>query len=566
MLINGILLIILIAIFVFAVLHQRSNQQKKDATDPLADLQSQRKDTVVQALNDLNCEAKWKTEDNEDIAIFDYQSGHFTIRIKKDTPYIELMYLFFYQTTVENIQHVRTVCNTCNINSENTRLFYSISDGSNDIDVHASNSLLLEKQTAQQVLKRAMTNSFQSQNLFVRLFTETNKSNNQHNEEDPEREDVRWKREIELLAEQEIAHQNIDNITRTTDADPLELKTMLATALDLNDIFPQRLTIMTNSQVDTLSNAEAILSYHITKPLIKNGDFIAQEATLILAYNAPDTPDTERTISIHLKAEKKAEQALYFRVTATIIPLPASNDTEVGSKENLPFACSFLAAFDLSSPKQRLDKFQYMWKEAKEIIKTNPDELSQEQQLIAECIDPKPSYNIYMGAVLFRDKRFYEATLLLKKAFDFLKHTVKNAKTSEQEKFFYICYLLGFCYSELKQYEKALYFLEITIHLRRITYTEEYVNCMISLEDFRALDVIENLMTETQEGNDDDEATPPHINAFLNFLKRRKAYVLIEEKNFDEAQAMLQKMLDEPENSDFAISELAYLQKKKGTN
>jgi hypothetical protein len=49
--------------------------------------------------------------------------------------------------------------------------------------------------------------------------------------------------------------------------------------------------------------------------------------------------------------------------------------------------------------------------------------------------------------------------------------------------------------------------------------------------------------------------------SFNSFLKRRKSYVLIETGRYDEARAILNELLNDPDSSDFAMSELAYLQK-----
>ena len=501
---------LIIGIVIFLSYYQ-GNKQKKEKKDPLADIQDQRKDFVAQALKGLNCECKWKTEDDEEVAIFDFQSGHFSIRLRKDTPYIELLYLYFYQTNIENIHLVRTVCNSCNMNGENTRAIYSITEGSNNVDVHAITALLLEQKTAQQILKRAMIGTFQCQNMFIRQINESMSDNEKSDNHDAEKDQAIWKRELELLSEQEIMHQDAGPDWRSNEEEPLELRNVLATALSLKDIEPQRLVIYADDTFDSMEDAETILAYNLSNPLIKGGDFIANEAMLNLKYVAPSQPDAERDITIHLKAERATEQALYFRITIAIVPLSIDSTVPFDSRENRPVVCSFLTAFDLSSPKQRLDKFHYMWKEALELIKTHPEELTEEQRLI--------------------------------------------------------CYLIGFCYTELEQYEKAFFYLEMTMPIRRITYTQEYVNCLVNSSDYRALDIINNLMNEAQNPNDEENETPPpHIKAFMNFLKRRKAYVLIDQQKFDEAKAMLQKMLDEPENSDFAINELAYLQKRKGAN
>jgi hypothetical protein len=98
--------------------------------------------------------------------------------------------------------------------------------------------------------------------------------------------------------------------------------------------------------------------------------------------------------------------------------------------------------------------------------------------------------------------------------------------------------------------------------LHNIGYTEEYINCIVNNNDFRALTVINGMMLQLADNETDDEGNPmEHIAAFNNFLKRRKAYVYIEKNRFDDAESLLKQMLNEPDNSDFAINELAYIQK-----
>ena len=69
------------------------------------------------------------------------------------------------------------------------------------------------------------------------------------------------------------------------------------------------------------------------------------------------------------------------------------------------------------------------------------------------------------------------------------------------------------------------------------------------------------------EADDDDDAPNKEADAtlasFLSFLRRRKSYVLIECKRYDEAEKLLKSMLNDPSSSDYAINELAYLQKIK---
>lgn len=137
--------------------------------------------------------------------------------------------------------------------------------------------------------------------------------------------------------------------------------------------------------------------------------------------------------------------------------------------------------------------------------------------------------------------------------------------------FYEVCYLLGSCYTCLGQYKEGLYYLQPTISTRRITYTEMYVNCLVNSHDFRALgfvnELLQDLVPPIENEIEDDENYQEEMhanNAFINFLKRRKAYMLVERKCYDDAEKILKEMLDEPDSSDFALQELAFIQKNKG--
>lgn len=67
---------------------------------------------------------------------------------------------------------------------------------------------------------------------------------------------------------------------------------------------------------------------------------------------------------------------------------------------------------------------------------------------------------------------------------------------------------------------------------------------------------------DEQEQEESQEELQPE-KSFINFLNRRKAYILVEMKDYANAERLLKKMLDEPDSSDFALQELAYIQKNK---
>ena len=141
-----------------------------------------------------------------------------------------------------------------------------------------------------------------------------------------------------------------------------------------------------------------------------------------------------------------------------------------------------------------------------------------------------------------------------------------DAKEGEDNHaFFETCYLIGCCLSALGQYEKAYFYLEMVMPLHRLSYTEAYVNCLVNAGDLRAIGVIDGMLDEIQkgDGDDDDEQPAPHMLDFVAFLRRRKAYALVSRQRYDEAEQLLKPMLDEPGSCDYAIGELAYIQRKK---
>lgn len=125
------------------------------------------------------------------------------------------------------------------------------------------------------------------------------------------------------------------------------------------------------------------------------------------------------------------------------------------------------------------------------------------------------------------------------------------------EFFFESCYRVGFSLMELGRMDMSNYYLEIASHSKMMSHVSEYVNCLCGTKDPKALSVIETIIKNTPKPQMAEELEIWNQN--MAFLKRRKAYVLIEQKRYDEAKQMLFEMLPDPENKDFAESELKYI-------
>ena len=516
-------------------------------------------------LKSLNCTCKWVDEQDGKVVRYDYQSGHFCIHIEKDSPYIRLSYFFFFTTDTDHIELVRMLCNQCNLNTETCRIVYSLNKENDEVHLHLISGLLLNESAAKDILTRSMTGMFRWQNTFMRHFNEMVAESEKLEKRDMEKSGADWARELFLLREQEMMHQDGGSSWRQNEQETVTLGQMLSALFDIRDFKPVKLLICAQGIVSEVS-VEHICDYDMSQSLIAAGQFVCNESILYLTYYDRRREDKERQLTITLNAANRGEHSLYYRVSLMSIPLSVQRMIPQDSSENQPLMRSVLVAYDLTNPEERLNEFRYMWKEARQKVKNGEgNTLTEEQRLISDCLDPKVSYQIYRGKVLFRQKRYYEATLYLENAFRVLEPTVKQMTSAARDHFFEVSYLIGFCWTELEEYARAYYYLELIMPLHRVSYIEGYINCMVNSNDFRAIDIIDGMLIDIENAQSEIDETAPQQNIVLlaNFLKRRKAYIYVSQHRYEEAEALLKNMLDDPDNSDFALNELAFIQRMK---
>ena len=172
---------------------------------------------------------------------------------------------------------------------------------------------------------------------------------------------------------------------------------------------------------------------------------------------------------------------------------------------------------------------------------------------------------IRKGFELVDEKRFIEAYKLSKWVFERVSNSLKDKMglkfESEDELlwgiFFESSYNVGFCLMELGKPHTAAYYLEISSHSMNYKHIQEYINCLANSQDPQALEVVEDVMKRSPMPQSEEKAQS--WNFHMAFLKRRKAYILIDLKRYVEARSLLSEMLSDPLCQDFAKDELKYL-------
>lgn len=516
---------------------------------------------AVEALRQLNCKPKTQIEHNDRIIEYDYQGRHFKLRIEEGQPYVQLSYLFLLSASSEQLQQVRQACNQCNLNSGNIRLVYTANTEKNTIDVHAFSTFLLPAAIASEQLSFEMTNAFRWQNTLNKYMQELTGPHDDTADPDPEHTAITVERQLFLLREQELAHQHAAKPMRGTQQHPLTLQTVLDTVFGLHQFTPISLTICTDTVTQT-DDTDTIRHFRLDRTIIDGegieAAFRPYDAMLRLSYIDPTVTEQPQQLCIDVTSQQRSDTSLYYRITLT--PILQSQQPEEPHHYQTAHTrpISILAAYDTVSPEQKLKELRYMWEEAQSLQRTgHTEELSAEQKLMLAATDEITGHRLYEGQRLFMARRYQEAIGPLLQAFEALQPTFENMKPENREQFYELCYLLGFCHHELGAYAKAYYYLDIIFPLRRIAFTEEYINVLVNNGDFRALSIINTLLMSLADSSVQQQST---LHSFINFLRRRKAYVLIDRQQYAEAKLLLKQLLEEPESSDYALRELAYLQ------
>ena len=211
---------------------------------------------------------------------------------------------------------------------------------------------------------------------------------------------------------------------------------------------------------------------------------------------------------------------------------------------------------------QREAEFRYQWQEAQDALRRG-DKLTEEQRFMGMSVVPNVGFNLYWGRRYFNAKRFYEALQHLENAYRVLNVNFEGLNKAAREHFYEVCYFIGFCYAELKLYERAYFYLDIVYPQNSVRYASEYVNLLVNTKDFRALATIERLIKNIEQELarlEADEKEEDGLQAFFRFLQRRKGYVLIDQHKLDDAEAIFQALLDFPDSEKQAIDELMYIE------
>lgn len=507
---------------------------------------------------------------------FKYQGGSFYMIVSESSQSAEVVFPVFCVAGQELLEKVRTLCNVFNSNIEEYKVFYHFDESRGEVHVSDACSLFVTEDI--QHVRQCLTDIAGTSFNIRREFDEKLRKLCEKSEgiPDPESHDLKLRREFVMLRRHELHSQQPAVPLRPNETQRLTLASLLRTFCGWKNMHAERLRIMTD-HVEEICDGRQIEDYDLSLPLIGDDGigglkFTARHATLQLTVlfptaKGPKPPEKHRLL-LELAAYGQAEGTLYVQATLVRLPSSVQPSTYRTGEAARAAVNTFVIPFDTKSAHDRQVEFDYFLKDAQDKIKEKRyQELTAEQLAIIKCDRPELGFDLYWGNYHFERRSYYKALLHLENAWRRLNKQYSTLQKEERSTFYHLCYQIGLCYDELGLPVQAYYYLDAVLPLRRADYTAEYVNCLVQAKDSRAFPFITQLLeffqtSDSSQLSPDSDAHKP----FVNFLRRQQAHVQLEAGQIDAAETIFRQMLAEPDNADFALTELAYIQQLRQRN
>ena len=538
---------------------------------------------------------QWEIQENEQVPgeadyVFSFQQGRFRLVANAHHTFVHIHFPYFSEVPLTQIDNLRFACNDFNLKQGDFKAYYTINPKEEAINTHLVFNFRLADHDKRQSyeLGSMLQHTFEMSRLFRQIFHSISESGNS----DLEENSALSLRERYLSSELELWHQHpkltwrdnstaqhtIAQLFHTFYEDESQirfhgLQTMQTqwskTIYDASDDATSTeiaASISSRPREIALSSHEEISNFVLLDALGDRadveGDAVLSPVTLQVLATVGELE--RKTFVIHLDVESRVENSDYVSVlfiepTSPLSPV-CSETSMAEMRKNLTHR--FLMVRDHVEHEQREVEFRYQWQETQDALRRG-DKLTEEQRFMGMSVVPNVGFNLYWGRRYFNAKRFYEALQHLENAYRVLNVNFEGLNKAAREHFYEVCYFIGFCYAELKLYERAYFYLDIVYPQNSVRYASEYVNLLVNTKDFRALATIERLIKNIEQELarlEADEKEEDGLQAFFRFLQRRKGYVLIDQRKLDDAEAIFQVLLDFPDSEKQAIDELMYIE------
>ena len=488
---------------------------------------------------ETGCRLTTEEQDDDDIQYtFAYQGGNFYCTAGKNHGIIQLCFFGVDSIpyTRDNLQLVQDVCERENRQYKLGKVIFSYDSEENQLSLGILIDCIYPDTS---IIKHYIGLCF----TMANDIREALKAPKQPSEEDI----IRFKQEQQKMLEGELSHQvpfcaNRENHRRVGDLGHL-LTIFFHNEEQVEDLLA--LTVVCDNITEQICQRDKIAHFDVFSTMVDGEGEQAQMRTSPAVLSL-ETTYRHYTLILHPVAD--LQDTIYLRLTSVCMPYDnLQQDMPEGTYT--PQSISVLMTYDRNTDTTS-DRYR----------------MREELQKRPHSIEAAYSY----GHQLFLEKRFVEAIVVLEPLFRTLRSNFYQFSDDKKQMFFAICYDIGYCYTELQQYEQAYYYLELVHSMNRIDYSIEYFNCLANGKDIRVFrelsnerDQVAKLIREIDNSDDSgSEENVEHRESLSNygaFLQRRYGYALININRLDEAEQIFRSLLNNASSHDYAQNELNYI-------
>lgn len=505
----------------------------------------------------IGAEIKGKN-DNKDYTVSDYliayQGGYFSFTFTEDSRWVDITYQAFERCKYEYVNKIMMEVNSLNYNCGGWNCYLSLSGDEKEerpINVNLAYRFVLNGSLAQ--IKDSLKQILEQAFFVARDFSGQLKENISKQEEMDEEffTNKAFNNKIAFIQRLKEMNHLDEQHEEFTDSSALSVGCLVKYFENVDFGCLQNMRIIKDNQVEEQFDLNVINAFDI-REYIKN----------------QPNADSLKSLSFIIEFEK---QQLYINMTQTngstektlfyVVNIICSGCELDGFMDNrFPFSARTLMEIRLTDAEQDYWEAKYMIDEASDKAKSGQmNDLSDEQRLVLSHTQSSLQLDLYWGKKYYNNQCYLQSLYHFNRIFENLREQYKGWDDEMRNLYTEISYYIGFIYSELKMYDRAFYYLWPAQSNGKITGIYEFVNCLCNMKDIGAKAYISSKAKEVMELMNKSEEESERLLPLYNFLRRRYVYVLIDCGELDEAEEMLNGMIEDEQDLDFANGELEYL-------
>lgn len=491
--------------------------------------------------------------------IIAYQGGYFLFSFQKDSEWVDIHFFDFDSCKYEHIHQAQMVVNHVNYKYWGWTCYLRMSgDEAEERPLSASLSYRFALAGSLPQIKTLLKEVLEQAFYIV------------HDFRSELAEDIKKKKDVDEQFFNDSAFNNkiaylqrmkeLNHLEERGEEQPESSELAIDRLIELFDHTDfgelQNLKIIEGEHIEIIKNIDKIKDFNIREYIRKQPNATAIQS-LILTF-AFERQELFVTLT---KTKGSTENTLFFVVN--VVRSGSELDTLMDNR--VPISSRTMMEIRLADAEKDYWEAKYMIDEANDKINTGKsDELTDEQRLVISYTNPVSQLALYWGKKYYNNRCYFQSLFYFNQIFWHLRNLKKEWDDDERKLYFEICYYIGFIYVDLNMYDKAFYYLYMAQSQRSISATKEFANCLCNMNDPSAKDYIGSKLGEIIDLMNKSEEDAERLMDFYLFLKRRYVYVLIENGNYDDAESILEKMIENDESADFAKDELDYIKKQIG--